>query len=518
MNQKITAPADEKEMGKHLATTAKQSGQVLLIKMLMYGVSFGSSFLLARFFGAAVIGEFALMLSIIGMATILSVFGLNTAMVKYIPIARVSGVKGEENHVAYLALSHSVALAILCALVLFFLSDVLAENVFHVPELRNLLRIGAVGLVPLTLSKVMGGIYQGARAASAYSLIFEFVDKVLLLSLVVVIALFDFRASVFVAAAWLLNQVITLTILVVRARRFNLDIGEGRQLASSRPEQNRTHKRKLLYFASTMILAALMSFILGRIDIIMIGLFRDASDVGVYKIALEIAGMTTFIIGATNSIFPTFISELFATGKVEQLRSIYAAVTKWIIILTAPLVLSMLLYPTAILGFFGQEYIAGSSVLMILAAGYFIDAMVGSNGFMLNMTGHERIVLANNITMAVMNIVMNLVLIPRLGIPGAAIATAISAGTINIAKFIEVKIFMGIIPYDRTYLPVLFGIAVTSTLAWVLRPFVTNAFVVVAVTLLNISVAVGIAYWFRSETDNLVFARIASRFGRGRRN
>lgn len=501
-------------MSKHLATTAKQSGQVLLIKMLVYGVSFVSSFILARFFGAAVIGEFALMLSIIEIATILSVFGLNTAMIKYVPIARASNVEGEENHVAYIALSYSLALACLCALVLFILSDLLATGVFHKPELSALLRLGAIGLVPLTLSKVMGGIYKGARAASAYSMIFEFIDKLLLLIFVVAVALLDLRISLFVAAAWLLNQAIIIAILVVRARRFNLNISAGRRFARAHPVQNRTHRRKLLYFAATMILAALTSFLMGRIDIIMIGLFHDAAEVGVYKIALVIAGFTTFVMGATNSIFPTFISELFATGKMEQLREIYGAVTKWIIILTAPLVLSMLLYPTAILGFFGEEYVAGTSVLMILAVGYFIDAMVGSNGFMLSMTGRERVVLANNAAMAVLNIVMNFILIPRMGIVGAAMATAISVGIINVVKFIEVKVFMGIMPYDRSYIPVLLGIAVTVALAWVLRPFVTNAFVVVGVTLLNAAVAIGISYWFRTETDNLVFSRIAGRFGK----
>lgn len=510
-------PPDEKhEMGKRLATTAKQSGQVFLIKILMFGAAFISNFVIARLFGVAVVGEFALMLSIVSIAIIFSVFGLSMAMVKYVPIARASDVDGEENHVAYIALSASLAFACLCALVLFALSDVLANHVFHIPELRDLLRVGAVGLIPLTLSKVMGGVYKGARAASAYSMIFEFIDKLLLLVFIVTVALLDLRLSLFVALAWMLNQLITLTILVVRARRFNLDIGAGRRLARVHPGQNRTHRRKLFGFASTMILVAAMSFMLGRVDLIMIGLFLDASDVGVYKIALVIAGLTGFMMASTNMIFPTFISELYATGKKEQLRAIYATVTKWVIVLAAPLVLSMLLYPKPILGFFGEEYVGGSSVLMILAAAFFIRVIVGSNGFMLSMTGRERVVLANNVAVAALNIGLNLLLIPRLGITGAAVATAISIASINLIKVLEVKVLMGIMPYDRTYVPVLLGIAVIVLIAWLLRPLVVNAFVVAAVTALNVAVVVGIAYRFRTENDDLIFSRIAGRLGRGR--
>jgi len=503
-------------MGKRLASTAKQSGQVFLIKVLMFGAAFVSNLVIARLFGVAIVGEFALMLSIVNIAIIFSVFGLSTAMVKYIPIARASGVDGEENHVAYIALSASLVFASLCALVLFALSDVMANQVFHVPELRNLLRIGALGLIPLTLSKVMGGIYKGARAASAYSMIFEFFDKLLLLVFIATVALLDLRVSFFVAFAWMFNQLITITILVVRARRFNLSIREGWRFARTRPEQNRKHRRKLFSFASMMILVAAMSFLLGRVDIIMIGLFLDASEVGVYKITLVIAGLTGFIMASTNTIFPTFISELYATGKMEQLRAIYATITKWVIILTAPLVLSMLLYPKPILNIFGEVYVSGSSVLMILVVGFSIKIIVGSNGFMLNMTGHERVELVNNVTMAVMNIGLNLVLIPRLGITGAAIATAISGGSISLIKVVEVKVLMGIMPYDRTYAPVLLGIAVTATIAWLLRPFVVNAFFVAGVTVLNVAVAIAVGYRFRTADDDLVFSRVASRLGKGR--
>ncbi len=515
----VPPPASDetREMDKRLATTAKQSGQVLLIKLMMFAAGFAFSAILAKVFGAAVVGEYSLMLSVVQILAIFSVFGLSAAMIKYVPIARSSDIDGEVNQVAYIALTASFGFACACALLLVLFSSVLADDVFHVPELRHLLWVAAAGLIPFTLSKVMGGIYTGAREASAYSMIFDFIDKVLLLVFLLVVALLGIRVSLFVAIAWLANQVLTITILVLRARRFGLKLGNGWKQARAHPEENRAQRKTLFGFASTMILVSVMSFLLGRMDILMIGIFRDAPDVGVYKIALMIAGLTTFIMASTNTIFPSFIAELYKTEKIEQLAAIYGAVTKWIIILTAPLVLSMILYPEAILSFFGAEYLRGTSVLIVLAIGYFISAMVGSNGYMLTMTGHERVALINNVSMAALNLGMNIVLIPRMGIVGAAIATSVSTGAVNLIKVVEVKLLMGMMPYNRTYGSVVLGIGVTAGLALLLEPFVVNAIIVAAVTMLNLLVAVAIAYYYRSETDDLVFERVAGRLGKNRK-
>ena len=75
----------------------------------------------------------------------------------------------------------------------------------------------------------------------------------------------------------------------------------------------------------------------------------------------------------------------------------------------------------------------------ILAAGNVINALSGSVGYLLVMSGHERLVARVFAAVAALNIVLNTVLIPRIGAPGAATATAVSMALWNLTLIVLVR-------------------------------------------------------------------------------
>jgi O-antigen/teichoic acid export membrane protein len=91
------------------------------------------------------------------------------------------------------------------------------------------------------------------------------------------------------------------------------------------------------------------------------------------------------------------------------------------------------------MGLFGPDFRVGSSALVILAAGQFVNAAVGSVGYLLVMTEYHKIVLNITVLSAFLNIALNGILIPRLGILGAALATATSIITFNILSMLAVR-------------------------------------------------------------------------------
>src|SRR5690242_8686169 len=104
----------------------------------------------------------------------------------------------------------------------------------------------------------------------------------------------------------------------------------------------------------------------------------------------------------------------------------FKVVTKWSLTLSWPIFLCCLVFHRAILGVFGQSYTAGWLVLVTLALGNLVDAGVGSVNYLLVMTGRPRILLMNTLGTVFVNVTLALLLIPRLGVTGAAVAAALT--------------------------------------------------------------------------------------------
>jgi len=132
-----------------------------------------------------------------------------------------------------------------------------------------------------------------------------------------------------------------------------------------------------------------------------------------------------------------------------------SAITRWIMLLTLPVYAWLLLSGEAVLGIFGREFVVGYQALAILATAQLVDATAGSVASCLAMTKYQRFNVYNTIVMAVVSVGLNIWLIPRMGIAGAATATAVSIILVNIARLIEGRLLLGVMPYDRSTLKVL---------------------------------------------------------------
>jgi O-antigen/teichoic acid export membrane protein len=175
---------------------------------------------------------------------------------------------------------------------------------------------------------------------------------------------------------------------------------------------------------------------------------------------------------------------------------------------TTPIIISIIVYPETILNVFGSEYIAAKYVLILIALGQMINAFVGANGYILNMSGHEKLTLINNFIMASINIILNILLIPRFDILGAAMATTISIIVINIAKVIQVKKYLDIFPYNKKFLVVILGILSNCFIAGFFKLYFNNLFSVIIITIINILLSIFLLLIHKDELDSLVFTKL----------
>jgi O-antigen/teichoic acid export membrane protein len=196
-----------------------------------------------------------------------------------------------------------------------------------------------------------------------------------------------------------------------------------------------------------------------RIDILMVGYFFASEIVGVYNIAVLISGLLVLPLSGFNQLFPPIASELYADGKIDEINSLYVTVTRWIFTISFIMAIGAILYRNELLRLFGPEFAAGSLVLVLFVLAQLFNCLGGANGYLLMMTDHQYVVMANQWLFGIFNVATNYILILEYGFIGAAVATASVLALLNVTKTIELWYLEGLFPYTLGFLkPLVAGV------------------------------------------------------------
>ncbi len=161
-------------------------------------------------------------------------------------------------------------------------------------------------------------------------------------------------------------------------------------------------------------------------DIILLGKFMSFKDVAHYAVAVKLTTIIALVLTSVNAVYAPKIAELFNLNKSKELKDNIKKATRLIFLLTTPIILFMLFFSSSILPLFGKGYINASVALKILLVSQIINALSGSVGMYMNMTGNEKIFQRILLIALIVNVVLNWILIPKYYLLGAAVATSIS--------------------------------------------------------------------------------------------
>lgn len=209
-----------------------------------------------------------------------------------------------------------------------------------------------------------------------------------------------------------------------------------REVISATPEYSRNEWLKM---SLPMFFIAGMNLLLQQTDIMMLGVLLGTDSTGIYGAAARIAALVTFGLAAVNSIVAPLISEYYSRGKMHELQRMITLAARGIFGFTIVICAGLFFLGEFILGLFGDGFRVGYPPLAVLLVGQAISAIAGSVGFLMVMTGHQMTAAKIIGVSALLNIALNIILIPMYGIIGAAVATAISAATWNMVMLFYVK-------------------------------------------------------------------------------
>jgi O-antigen/teichoic acid export membrane protein len=208
--------------------------------------------------------------------------------------------------------------------------------------------------------------------------------------------------------------------------------------------------RNILKISIPLLLAQSVQFIMAWTDKLMIGNMMSAESVAVYGVAFRFSMGVSITLMAINSISSPKFAEKFASDDIKGMGKIAMQSAKMIFWTTVPLATILMIFPKFFMGLYGPEFLIGFEVLRWLIIGRIVNALSGSVGNLMQMSGQQKTYMNILIVGAVINVILNYNLIPKYGINGAAFASVASLSFWNLSMVYMVKRKFG---FSTIYMP-----------------------------------------------------------------
>ncbi len=435
-------------MHKHLVTIVKNAFLGIGGKLFFVVIRFGIVIVITRTIGAEKYGIYVLVMTVITFVEAIALLGLQPAMIKFVSqyktLNDIDALRGAVNFAVKATLVTSAVLAV----AVFLLKEPLSSTVFHKPEMAPVLAVMALGVPFTSIMLVMLSALQGIKLVKHKILVQQLLMPVFRL-LSILIAFFLGYHLLGVAWAWVLTAIFGFMVAITMlAKRIG-----GISIMSSKVE-----RKKILSFSLPLLLSQLLYQNINTFSILIIGIFLPAAQAGVFGIARRTIPFVIMPLLSFNAIFSPVVSDLFTSGQMDELRSIYKTCSRWVLTLTLPVAILMFFFSKDIALVFGRGFSESGEILVILLIGQMVTVGTGSTALLLSMTGKPLYNLFNTGMLCAFNVALTLFLISRYGIIGAAWAQTISITLVQLLQMAEVWYLYRIQPYKVDHVkPLLAG-------------------------------------------------------------
>ncbi|CAN5396564.1 flippase [soil metagenome] len=368
------------------------------------------NFVIAKFYGAAVLGVFNQVLAVFIIFSQFASGGFYFSTLNF-----VSNDPGDHKKVSSVinsALAATSLVSLPVAFILFFSAGFIA-NTLDSPDVAVGIRLTSIGLIPFAINKVLMASLNGLRYMKQYSF-FQSLRYLLIMAVLLFLTFKNYEGK-YLAASFVAAEIaMTLGLLSFFlfkykiAKLFNTDL-----------------LKKHFVFGFKAMPGGLLSDVNTRVDVLLLGYFMNDAVTGIYSFAAMIAeGMYQLGIVLASNFNPK-ISELLIKNEQKKIKHIvnrsnlylipFNLLAGAVIFFIFPILVDVLLNR--------QDMQAGTYVFGILMLGIALSAGYTPFQMILNQAGKPGLFTLFLLLTVLTNILLNLLLIPHFGILGSAIAT-----------------------------------------------------------------------------------------------
>jgi O-antigen/teichoic acid export membrane protein len=417
----------------HLTGMARGGGLNLVGAVCNQVALFAIMAVLANLLGSREVGRYAECFALLSLLGLLSLAGFRAGLTRFVAIHLADGDAARLRGTVRLGLGLTLVASSALGLLLALTADQVAAF-FHDPQVATGIRLVGLTLPAATFTDAALSATQGWRTQRPFTYVGRIYEPVARLALTAAALMLGLGLTgalwALVIGAWSAS-ILAARALLVRMRQT--------------PEAGPVYElRSIFSFSMVSWASALAATGLIWADTLLLGNLRSAQEVGVYNVATRLVMLAVFVMAPINAAFAPHIAHLHHTGQPRELARAYGSATSWIVRLSMPAFILLVVFPGDLLRFFGHGFHTGATVTAILAAGQLVSAAAGPCGTVLTMSGRVGLNMVDNVGVLILNVALNLWLIPRYGAVGAAVAWSVSLAAANVAKALQVRYVVGV--------------------------------------------------------------------------
>jgi O-antigen/teichoic acid export membrane protein len=431
-----------------VSTLARRSSLNLIGAALFGLFSFASLVIVARGFGPERSGTFLEAVAFFTIATSLVVFGFDESLVRAVSRHLASGEVRALRHTLLVALIPLLAFAGLMAVVVWASAPQVARFLQGESSDGGLARYLRIFALALPFTAMYYAVLAATRGFGTMvpTLAIERIGRTCAQTLGAGLVVAIGGSVDALTLTWVLPFVVG-TFLAAWQLRGLIRREEARSSRQTAPPPISTAAREFWTFSSLRGIASILNTTFLWLDTLLVGALVSASAAAIYTTSSRMVRLGSLVLLAMIQAVGPQISELLSRHQRSRAEHVYRISTWWLMAITWPLYITMAIFAPLLLRVFGSDFATGAAVVATMSAAMLLSTGVGPVDMVLLMGGKSGWNLINTVVSLATNVVLNLILVPQLGIEGAAIAWAVSVALNNLLPYAEVRALLRISPF-----------------------------------------------------------------------
>ena len=420
--------------------------------------------IVARYLGPDSYGLLNLGFAVVGFFTAVALLGFPSGVLRFVSFYKGKNDSARIKGTILSSLKITLPLGILLMVILFIFSSNIANGIFHNEALIPILRIFSL-LIPIVV--VVSNLESVTQAFQRvkYNIFVRNVSESgiqFIVTLILFLLGLGLLGAVYGYVIALASSAI-IFIYLVQKKVFPIFKSNIKAIKNF---------KELAAYTWPLTFVSIIGMVQSWGDNIFIGIFKSASEVGLYNAALPMAGLLLIASTTITFLFVPIITELYAKESKDEVARIYKTTSKWIFFLNLPVLLILILFPKEVLlVLFGPDYMQAYLVLIVLSFGYFIYSLLQQPSGVLQSIKQTKFILFNSIFVTILNVVLNLTLIPKYGMMGAAIAAVVTFVVWYITLTIKTYLCTKMHPFSNVLLRALSAALIAFFVGFLLKDF-----------------------------------------------
>lgn len=388
----------------------------LLVRVAGTALITALTILVARFLGASEYGHFAFFLSLVFIASLVGTLGLPAAANLFVVRYRNRAWEPYVRH--YIGFGFTVSAVVTVAV------GAAGISVLRIyPATADLLPLPMPAMIAFAVAVAWIRFGVDAARALGHPVAAAVAEQQLhgraaMLAVVAATAYAGIQLGASEALyIWILGAVVSGLVLL---RKIHLAANLNLTAAISRRWQR---YRLWLSVSTTMLVTPVFFFIVSETDVLALGFFREPAEVGIYNVSRRLAEITQFAHAAVVALVLPRLAEAYGRREMDRFQACVDTMNLAALVPGCLAIVLLIAFREPLLSLFGPEFTAGQEVILIMCITRVVDMGLGPASEILMMSGRHVLASRINIAFSVFNVVLNLLLVPRYGMVGAAVTT-----------------------------------------------------------------------------------------------